>query len=98
MIRVVLPFHLRRLAGVEGEVSVDVSGPVTQSSLLDAVEAAYPVLKGTIRDRQTRRRRPLLRFFACGEDHSDDPPDTALPERVASGEEPFLIVGSIAGG
>ena len=98
MIRVVLPFHLRRLAGVEGEVSVDVSGPVTQSSLLDAVEAAYPVLKGTIRDRQTRRRRPLLRFFACGEDHSDDAPDTPLPERVASGDEPFMVVGSIAGG
>lgn len=98
MIRVALPYHLRRLAGVEGEVSVDVSGAVTQSSVLDAVEAAYPVLKGTIRDRETRRRRALLRFFACGEDHSDDPPDALLPERVASGEEPFIVVGSIAGG
>lgn len=98
MIRVVLPFHLRRLAGVEGEVTVEVSGSVTQSSVLDAVEAAYPVLKGTIRDRETRRRRPLLRLFACGEDHSDDLPDTPLPSRVASGEEPFMVVGSIAGG
>ena len=98
MIRVVLPFHLRRLAKVDGEVTVEVVGEVTQSSVLDALEARYPVLYGTIRDRDTRRRRALVRFFACGQDLSNDPPDTPLPEAVATGAEPFLIIGSIAGG
>jgi hypothetical protein len=98
MIRVVLPFHLKRLAKVDGEVTVEVVGAVTQRSVLDALETQYPVLKGTIRDRDTAKRRAMVRFFACGEDHSDDPPDEVLPERVASGEEPFMVVGSIAGG
>src|SRR6185503_8616502 len=92
MIRVVLPFHLRTLARVEGEVALDVPTPVTQRSILDALEARYPTLRGTIRDYVTQRRRPFLRFFACGEDFSLELPDTPVPEAVASGEEPFLIV------
>ena len=98
MIRVVLPAHLRTLARVGGEVSVDVHGPVTQRSILDALEEAYPVLRGTIRDHGTLKRRAFLRFFACEQDFSLDPPDTPLPDRVASGLEPFLIVGALAGG
>lgn len=98
MIRVVLPFHLRNLAGVGREIRLDIDGPVTQRSVLDALERRYPTLKGTIRDRATQERRPLLRFFACEEDLSHESPDATLPERVASGEEPLLIVGAIAGG
>jgi hypothetical protein len=98
MIRVVLPHHLRTLAKVDGEVEIDVAGPVTQSSILDAVEARYPMLRGTIRDHATRRRRPLVRFFACSEDVTHDAPDAPLPNAVASGAEPFLIMGAIAGG
>ena len=98
MIRVELPAHLRTLARVGGEVSVDVHGPVTQRSVLDALEEAYPVLRGTIRDHGTLKRRAFLRFFACEQDFSLDPPDTPLPDRVASGLEPFLIVGALAGG
>jgi hypothetical protein len=98
MIRVVLPHHLRTLAKVDGEVEIDVAGPVTQSSILDAVEARYPMLRGTIRDHATRRRRPLVRFFACSEDVTHDSPDAPLPNAVASGAEPFLIMGAIAGG
>jgi hypothetical protein len=97
-VRVVLPLHLRDLAGVEGEVSVMVAGSVTQRSVLDALEARFPVLGGTIRDRATARRRPFLRFFACEEDLSDEPPDAELPEEVASGHEPFIVLGAIAGG
>ena len=98
MIRVVLPLHLRTLAGVDGEVSLAVEGPVTHDSILDALEARYPMLRGTIRDHATRRRRPLVRFFACNDDVTHDPPDALLPDAVASGAEPFLIVGAIAGG
>lgn len=98
VIRVVLPYHLRTLAQAGGEVNLDIEGPVTQRSILDALEARYPMLSGTIRDHITQQRRPFLRFFACGEDLSFESPDTPLPERVASGEEPFLIVGAIAGG
>jgi hypothetical protein len=98
MIRVVLPAHLRTLAGVGGELQVEVEGPVTQSSILDAVEKCYPTLRGTIRDQVTRQRRPFVRFFACEEDLSHDPPDTPLPEAVAKGTEPFLVIGAIAGG
>ena len=98
MIRVELPAHLRTLARVSGEVAIDVEGPITQRSVLDALEAAYPVLRGTIRDHGTLKRRAFLRFFACEQDFSLEPPDTVLPERVASGLEPFLIVGALAGG
>ena len=98
MIRVVLPFHLRTLARVEGEVELDVKGPVTQSSVLDALEARYPMLRGTIRDHVTHKRRAFVRFFACEEDLSHEPPDTPLPDAVASGAEPYLIIGAIAGG
>ena len=98
MIRVELPAHLRTLARVGGEVSIDVDGPVTQRSVLDALEAAYPVLRGTIRDHGTLKRRAFLRFFACEQDLSHEPPDAALPAPVASGVEPFLIVGAMAGG
>jgi hypothetical protein len=98
MIRVILPPHLRNLAQVGGEVQLDVAGPVTQRSLLDALEARYPMLRGTIRDHVTKERRPLLRFFACHEDFSLAAPDAPLPEAVASGKEPFWIVGAIAGG
>jgi hypothetical protein len=98
MIRVVLPAHLRTLARVNGEVTVDVDGPVTPRAILDALEANYPVLRGTIRDHVTLERRPFLRFFACEEDLSHDPPDTVLPEAVSAGKEPFLVVGAMAGG
>jgi hypothetical protein len=98
MIRVVLPAHLRTLARVEGELKLDVDGPATQRSILDAVEAAYPMLRGTIRDQVTQQRRGFLRFFACEQDLSQDSPDDPLPEAVATGVEPFLIVGAMAGG
>jgi len=98
MIRVILPAHLRTLANVEREVQVDVAGAVTQRSLLDALEARYPTLRGTIRDHVTQQRRPLVRFFACEEDLSHDPPDAPLPDAVASGAQPFFIIGAIAGG
>jgi molybdopterin synthase sulfur carrier subunit len=98
MIRVVLPQHLRTLARVSGEVKLEVEGRVTQRSVLDALEAAYPTLCGTIRDHVTQQRRPFLRFFACEEDLSLEPPDAPLPDAIASGAEPFLIVGAIAGG
>ena len=99
MIRVVLPQHLRTLARVEGrEVTLEVAGPVTQRAVLDALERRFPMLVGTIRDRGTQQRRAMLRFFACEEDLSNDPPDTPLPEAVASGAEPFYIIGAIAGG
>ncbi|HWG98310.1 MAG TPA: MoaD/ThiS family protein [Pilimelia sp.] len=98
MIRVVLPAHLKNLARVSGELHVDVSGPVTQRSVLDAVEERYPVLRGTIRDRRSGLRRAFVRFYACEEDLSNESPDAPLPERVASGDEPFLIVGAMAGG
>jgi hypothetical protein len=94
----VLPAHLRTLAGVAGEVTLPVEGPVTQRSVLDALEARYPMLRGTIRDHGTQRRRPFVRFFACQEDLSHEPPDAPLPEAVATGAEPFLIVGAMAGG
>ena len=98
MIRVTLPPHLRKLAQVEGEVKLDVAGPVTQQSVLDALEAGYPMLRGTIRDHMTQKRRAFVRFFACGEDLSHEPPDAPLPDAVATGTEPFMIVGAIAGG
>ena len=98
MIRVTLPAHLRKLAHVDGEVKLDVDAPVTQRSVLDALEARYPMLRGTIRDHVTQRRRAFVRFFACGEDLSHEPPDAALPDTVATGAEPFMIVGAIAGG
>ncbi len=97
-IRVVLPQHLRTLAHVDGEVIVGVAGQATVRSILDALEARYPVLAGTIRDHVTLKRRPFMRFFACEQDFSLDPPDTALPDAVAQGTEPFLVVGAIAGG
>ena len=98
MIRVVLPAHLRTLARVEGELKLGVEGPVTQRSILDALEAAYPMLRGTIRDQVNGQRRPFVRFFACEQDVSQDSPDEPLPEAVATGVEPFLIVGAMAGG
>ena len=98
MIRVVLPTHLRTLARVEGEVKLEVEGAVTQRSVLDALEARYPVLRGAIRDHDTHARRPFIRFFACEQDLSHEPPDTPLPDAVVSGAEPFLVVGAIAGG
>jgi molybdopterin synthase sulfur carrier subunit len=98
MIRVVLPAHLRTLARVNGEVTVDVEGRVTQSSILDALETRYPMLRGTIRDHVTRKRRPFIRFFACEQDLSHESADVPLPEAVATGAEPFLIVGAMAGG
>jgi len=98
MIRVVLPYHLRLLAHVDGELHLAVDGPVTQRSVLDALEARYPMLRGTIRDHVTQQRRPMLRFFACAEDLSNEPPDAPLPDAVASGTEPFWVVGAIAGG
>lgn len=98
MIRVVLPYHLKNLANVEGEVRLEVDGPVTQRSVLDALEVVYPMLRGTLRDQVTLRRRPLLRFFACERDLTFDAPDTPLPEAVASGAEPYCIIGAIAGG
>jgi len=98
MIRVVLPWHLRNLARVEDEVQLDLASPVTQASVLDALEARYPVLRGTIRDHGTVKRRPFIRFFACERDLSHQPPDTPLPDAVASGAEPLLVIGAIAGG
>jgi molybdopterin synthase sulfur carrier subunit len=97
-IRVVLPTHLRKLAHVDGEVTLDIEGRVTQGTLLDALEARYPMLRGTIRDHVTRRRRPFVRFFACEEDLSQEPPAAPLPDAVATGAEPFFIVGAMAGG
>lgn len=98
MVRVVLPFHLRNLAHVDGEVRLEVPAPVTQRSVLDALESKHPVLRGTIRDHGADKRRPLVRFFACEEDLSHESPDTPLPAKVAAGEEPFFIIGAIAGG
>jgi sulfur-carrier protein len=98
MIRVVLPPHLRTLAHVDGEVKLRIEGPATQRSVLDALEASYPMLRGTIRGHATYQRRPFLRFFACEQDLSHEPPDTLLPDPVAAGDEPFLIVGAMAGG
>ena len=98
MIRVVLPFHLRTLSRVDGEVLLDVGAPVTRNSILDALEARYPMLRGTIRDHDTRKRRPLVRFYACNRDLSHDDPDEPLPPDVATGRAPFMVVGAIAGG
>ena len=98
MIRVTLPPHLRKLAQVDGEVILDVEGQVTQGSVLDALEVRYPMLRGTIRDHVTLRRRAFVRFFACGEDLSHEPPDTPLPAAVAKGSEPFMVMGALAGG
>jgi sulfur-carrier protein len=98
MVRVTLPLHLRTLARVEGEVELEVEGEVTQRSILDALEARFPMLQGTIRDQRTHKRRDFLRFFACNEDYSNEPPDAPLPDAVASGTEPFMVVGAIAGG
>ena len=98
MIRVILPQHLRTLAHVGNELTLDIGGPVTLRSVLDAVEARYPMLRGTIRDQVTQERRPFLRFFACEEDLSHEPPDALLPDSVVSGSEPLLIIGAIAGG
>ena len=98
MIQVVLPTHLRTLAHVKGKVSLEVEGPVTQRSILDTLEANYPMLRGTIRDHASQQRRPFIRFFACGEDWSHQSPDAPLPEAVATGKEPFLVVGALAGG
>jgi sulfur-carrier protein len=96
--RIVLPYHLRNLARIEGEVDLEVPGPATVSTVLDALEARYPVLRGTVRDHVTLKRRPFVRFFACKEDLSLEPADTLLPEAVVRGEEPFLIIGAMAGG
>jgi molybdopterin synthase sulfur carrier subunit len=96
--RVILPYHLRNLAHVGSEVTLEIEGPVTQRSILDALEARYPMLQGAIRDHVTLQRRPFLRFFACEEDLTHESPDAALPDAVASGKEPFLIIGAIAGG
>jgi sulfur-carrier protein len=98
MIRVVIPHHLRTLANVRKEVTLEIEGPVTQSAVLDALEAQYPMLRGTIRDHKTKQRRPFIRFFACEEDLSHEPPDAPLPEAVVTGREPFLIIGAMAGG
>ena len=98
MIRIQLPYHLRNLASVDSEVEVSVQGAVTQQSLLDSLEAKYPTLRGTIRNHSTQKRRAFLRFFACGEDVSHESPETLLPDAIANGTEPFMIVGAIAGG
>jgi hypothetical protein len=98
MIRVVLPTHLRRLASVDGEVELDVAAPVTPRAVIDALEARYPMLRGTVRDHVTRQRRAFVRFFACQQDLSLDSPDSPLPEAVVAGREPFMIIGAIAGG
>jgi len=98
MVRVALPFHLRNLARVNGEVELPVEGAVTQSSILNALEAKYPMLRGTIRDHVTHKRRAFVRFFACGDDYSLESPDAPLPAKIAEGSEPFLIIGAIAGG
>ncbi|HWE50695.1 MAG TPA: MoaD/ThiS family protein [Bryobacteraceae bacterium] len=97
-VRVVLPAHLRTLAKAGSEVVLEVEGPVTQRSILDALEARYPMLRGTLRDHTTKERRAFIRFFACSEDYSHEPPDAPLPEAIANGTEPFLVVGAIAGG
>ena len=98
MIQVVLPAHLRSLAGVKGDVELEIDGEVTRRSVLDALEARFPMLRGTIRDHVAGERRPLLRFFACGEDVTHEPPDAPLPQAIATGAEPFYIIGAIAGG
>ena len=98
MVRVILPQHLRTLARIDGEVTLEMTGPFTQRSVLDRLEAHYPMLRGTIRDHATLKRRPFIRFFACEQDLSHEPPDTPLPEAVASGAEPLVIVGAMAGG
>ena len=98
MIRVVLPYHLRRLANTGREVELEIEGPVTQGSILDALEARYPMLRGTIRDHVTQQRRAFIRFFACGQDVSHEPPDAPLPDAVVTGAEPFWVVGAMAGG
>jgi len=98
MIRVILPYHLRTLAQVGNEITLEIAGPVTQRSILDALEARYPMLRGTIRDHDTQQRRAFLRFFACEQDLSHEPPDAPLPDSVASGAEPFIVLGAIAGG
>jgi len=98
MIRVVLPYHLRHLARVDGEVALEVAQPVTIRAALDALEAKFPVLRGTLRDHGTLKRRPFIRFYACKEDFSNDPPDTPLPDAVVAGTEPLLVVGAMAGG
>jgi sulfur-carrier protein len=98
MVRVILPQHLRTLARIDGEVTLEFASPVTVDSVLDALEARYPMLRGTIRDHTTKRRRPFIRFFACEQDISHEPPDTPLPEAVTTGAEPLLIVGAMAGG
>ena len=97
-IQVLLPAHLRTLARVTGEIELHIDGPVTQRSVLDALEAEFPMLRGTVRDHVSHRRRAFIRFFACAEDHSDDSPDAPLPDEVVNGAEPYLIVGAIAGG
>jgi hypothetical protein len=98
MIRVILPHHLRTLARVDSQVELELDGEVTQRAILDALETRYPMLRGTIRDHDTQKRRPLVRFFVCGEDISHDPPDASLPDAIAKGTEPFFIMGAIAGG
>jgi sulfur-carrier protein len=98
MIRIVLPYHLKNLAGISGEFELEVAEPVTLQSVLDAIEAHYPMLRGTIRDHTTGQRRPMVRFYACEQDFSNDSPDTPLPPAVVSGTEPFLVIGAIAGG
>ena len=98
LVRVILPAHLRALAKIQGEIHVDIPGEVTQRAVLDAVEAEFPMLLGTIRDRSTAKRRPFVRFYACEEDLSHEEPDALLPERVVHGEEPFLVIGAMAGG
>jgi len=98
MIRVILPFHLRTLAHADAEITLEVEGPITQRSVLDALEVRYPMLRGAIRDHDTKQRRAFLRFFACEEDLSHEPPDAPLPDAVASGKEPLIVIGAIAGG
>jgi len=98
MIRVVVPCHLRTLAKIDGEVALEVAGPVTIDAVLDALESQYPMLRGTVRDHVTKKRRPFIRFFACEQDLSNDPTDAPLPKEIACGEEPFMVVGAIAGG
>jgi sulfur-carrier protein len=98
MIRIIIPYHLKSLAGISGEVQLDVESPVTLRAVLDALESRYPMLRGTIRDHTTGKRRDFIRFFACEQDYSNQPPDTALPDDIVSGKDPFLVVGAIAGG
>jgi molybdopterin synthase sulfur carrier subunit len=98
MIRVIIPYHLKTLSGITGEVQLDVLAPVTLRAILDALESRHPMLRGTIRDHTTGKRRDFIRFYACEQDFSNDPPDTPLPEQIATGAEPFLIIGAIAGG